>query len=277
MSDESIETSDDLEVTESPGEVEEAPQPAPVKEAAPAPPPRAPDYVRDVLRARPTEPTRTSTPAPVPPVGRPSITPEIKWPTQDDWLNDPGRAAEMERAATRQYNDQATGNLRSENQALQQRLEAIERSQQTSMQKRVSSAIVRTERNIDLMYEKMFSQSEHFNNNPAFQKMTNELVKRYTEIAVYDAHETGDTDRLDELADPKIAIRFLKLVESEFPNLSSSPLPLRVQGGYQASGTSSPPSSGGETFTAEEMREMKEHGLSPDRVAKARANMGKRS
>jgi hypothetical protein len=178
----------------------------------------------------------------------------------------------MDRAALRAESGQHLTSLKSQNQQLQDRLAKIEESNRTAQEKRVASSIAKADSHLGHLY-KVFSGNPHFTGNPEFQMKANALVTGFLEEAVTRAYQSGDDELLKQFYAPSFAANVLGLIQSEFSDLSPAPTPLRVDGGYQASGTASPHSAAGgaSSLTKEDLDEIKSTpGLTVEAVLKAR-------
>jgi hypothetical protein len=147
----------------------------------------------------------------------PAAPPHVEFPSKDDWLTDPGEAAEKLQAATAYRDHQARAPLLQTIEDLKTNFQGMQRGTFEDTVRAVEAAKQHTNEMMSTIYDEKgpFNSDKEFRNNPEVQAEVETIVGESIKRAVWYAEEYGDTSKLANISnDPKLfAYRILALAK----------------------------------------------------------------
>lgn len=177
-------------------------------------------------------PAQTWTP-PTPPGPTPTQTPEpqgpkkVDFPDGDDWLADPGKAAQQHAEAIAYSNWEAQAPLRQEISELRRGVDGMKDADFETISSAVHRSIDHAEASVKGLYDEKgpLNADSEFRNNPDVQKAVENIIGACVTSAIRKADRTGDTSSLDRISnDPRFPYRCLAMAKADAQNVPEGAL-----------------------------------------------------
>jgi hypothetical protein len=208
-----------------------APSAEPPAEPTPPAEPPAPTYVAQpeglaglFAPAEPAPGGETWTPPPAAPAQPPAQPeppkgpPKVDFPTGDDWIADPGKAAKQQAEAIAYSNWESQQPLHSAINELRQGVQGMKQGDFEAIAQRVDRSIGETETAVGQMYSETgaLNSDKEFRENPDLQKAVENIIGACVASAIQKADRTGDTKQLERISkDPRFPYRALALAKAD--------------------------------------------------------------
>lgn len=152
-----------------------------------------------------------------PPPAAPAAPPQVEFPSEDDWMTDPGKAGQQFQKAMAYSNYQARAPLLQTIEGLRNDFQGMQRGTLEDTVRAVQSATNHTKETIDDIYGEKgpFNSDKEFRDNPQVQQEVETIVQECVRTAIWHAEEYGDISKLANITrDPQMfAHRILALAK----------------------------------------------------------------
>ena len=153
--------------------------------------------------------------------------PKTDFPDGDDWIADPGKAAQQQAAAIAYSNWESQQPLHQAIGELRQGFDGIKDNDFEAISNRVMATIDETGKAVKSLYMEKgrLNSDAEFRNNPELQKSVENSVGACVSSAIQKADRTGDTKALERIArDPRFPYRCLALAKADAKNVPEGAL-----------------------------------------------------
>ena len=170
-----------------------------------------------------TPPTPTPPATPEPPAG----PKKVDFPDGDDWIADPGKAAQQQAEAIAYSNWESQAPLRNDVAELRRGVDGMKQGDFEAISSAVHRSIDQTEASVKNLYAEKgpLNADAEFRNNPDVQNAVENIIGACVASAIQKADRTGDTSSLDRIArDPKFPYRCLAMAKADAQNVPEGAL-----------------------------------------------------